>query len=56
MLNVSVVPESEPETVPANAAAPLALAAVTDPDTDKPACDVVHAMVPAPVESELDPE
>jgi hypothetical protein len=56
MLNVRVVPESEPEIVPVNVIAPAAVAAVTDPDTDEPDCDVVHAMVPAPVESELEPE
>jgi hypothetical protein len=53
-VKVNAVPDMEPEIVPVNMIAPDA--AATDPETEEPACATVHVIVPAPVESAVDPE
>jgi hypothetical protein len=55
MENVNDEPVRVPVRFPVNAIIPSEVFAVTDPVTALPDCDAVHAIVPAPVESEADP-
>src|SRR5437016_2225505 len=56
MVNVNDVPARLPVRFPLNTTMPSNVLAVTRPDTDLADCETVHDIVPAPVESETDPE
>jgi hypothetical protein len=56
IVKVSDVPAMVPDRLPLNPTVPSSVAAVTDPDMDAADCATVHVIVPAPVESDADPE
>jgi hypothetical protein len=56
IVNVNDVLESDPARVPLKATVPSEDLAVTSPATEVADCETVHVIVPAPVESDAEPE
>jgi hypothetical protein len=56
IVNVKVVPDNVPETVPRKTTAADGVDAVTVPATELPDCEMIHVMRPGPDESEAVPE
>src|SRR5438874_6197206 len=56
IVNVSEVPVRVPVSVPVKMTTPSEVFAVTGAEIEPADCDTVHVIVPAPLESEVEPE
>jgi hypothetical protein len=55
-VNDNDVPDAVPDSVPVKLTIPSSVAAVTGPDSEEPDWEIVHVILPLPVESEAVPE